>query len=520
MFLKKLFTFCFSMVWFYAFSQSEVKYFWSGALTSSSVKVNAKISNQSNQVRLVVDEDSTFFSPLFSAYYNVDSTTNLMLAAQIENLDSQTKYFYAIELDGILDTSSQDIGTFTTFADGPFSFSFSIGSCALESDHKVFEAMKSLNPNFYLNMGDLHYGNPNSESDVNIHRLPYENLVLSKPKLESFLKKTPIVYVWDDHDFCGDNSNGNYGGKLNARRAYSEYVPHYPLAFGSGSQHPIAQSFTVGRLHFIITDLRSERSKTQIMSEEQLSWFKNECIYARDNNLIIAWMSTYSWAGTNIDNWSGYASARTHINDFLFCNHIRNLFILSGDAHMLGIDDGYNCNFSNNNCGFYFYPNFQAGALNAVGSYKGGVYNQGGYFLNPNQTYGQFGMVDVLDQGGDSIFISFKGYRVDSSGTELNIMNAYRFARYLAEPMLQTEFSAEDVSIQPNPSFDLSVFFKKKVNLKSLKVFSISGDLVFQSTPNDLIFNFSIPIIEIESGNYIIKIETNLGEVQKIWVKE
>lgn len=43
--------------------------------------------------------------------------------------------------------------------------------------------------------------------------------------------------------------------RTRARLAYQQFFPHYPLAAGSGNV-PIQQAFTVGRVRFIITDLR------------------------------------------------------------------------------------------------------------------------------------------------------------------------------------------------------------------------------------------------------------------------
>jgi len=499
-----------------------VKYLWSGALTFKSVKVNAKMTDSSSAVQLVVSQDSLFSFPDYSILYSVGASTNYMVSLEINGLNPQTKYFYAIQSDGIIDTSAEDIGSFTTFANGPFSYSFVIGSCGINSNHRVFDAMRNLAPNFYLNMGDLHYQNPNSGININIHRLPYENSVLSKPRLAKFLKQTPIAYVWDDHDYCGNDSDSSYAGKVNARKVYHEYVPHYPLAFGSDTTSPIAQSFTVGRIHFILTDLRSERYPGHIMKASQRAWFESECLYARDHNLMIAWMSTYSWSGVGTDNWAAFSLERTSINDFLYCNNIQNLFILSGDAHMLAIDNGTHANFSTNTCPAYNYPIFQAAALNQNGSFKGGIYSEGGYFMNPNNTFGQFGRVIVSDESTslDSICIDFEGYRIDSSGASLSLINSYHFCRYLP-PMTTTSLEEKKnaiVSIQPNPSQNLNVIFYEKTILGSIQIFSVSGELVFSKNINETVDEYHIPL-NLKAGSYIVQFDTNKGSFKKQWIK-
>src|ERR1043166_2643981 len=210
--MRSIFFGIFFLITTHLFAQNEVIYMWSGALTYNSIRVNAKMSDSSSTIRLMADEDSTFASPIYSAYYTVDSTTNWVVSMQITGLNPSTKYFYAVESGGIADTSADDIGSFTTVANGPCSYSFVAGSCSSNSNHPVFDAMRQMNPLFYLNMGDLHYDNPSSDINVSIHRMPYET-VLSKPRQSDLLHKTPIAYMWDDHDFCGNDSDSSSIGK-------------------------------------------------------------------------------------------------------------------------------------------------------------------------------------------------------------------------------------------------------------------------------------------------------------------
>ena len=56
------------------------------------------------------------------------------------------------------------------------------------------------------------------------------------------------------------NQNGYIACQSEARHAYQSYVPHYPLSFGQGDTL-ISQSFNIGRIKFILTDLRSEKRR-------------------------------------------------------------------------------------------------------------------------------------------------------------------------------------------------------------------------------------------------------------------
>lgn len=443
--------FLISLFSFPAFSQNEVIYIWSGALTDSSININAKLTDSSSTVRLILSTSQTFSSPLFSGYSHVDTTTNMMVAMTISGLTPATKYYYGVESNGVADTSADDVGSFTTLAIGPQSFYFVTGSCIYNSDHVVYEIMQNAQPLFFTCMGDLHYGNPNSATDIHVHHNMYDSLVLSKQRAAAFFKEVPIAYVWDDHDFSGNDSDSSAVGKENAQQAYRDYVPHYALPATNGA---IYHAFTVGRIRFILTDLRSDRYDSSMLGATQKLWFKNECIAARDRQQIIAWISSTTWNGTNVDNWGGFPGERRELADFFNDSLIKNMFIICGDAHMLGIDDGSDGDFSTASANPNLYPIFNAAALNQGGSYKGGTFSEGGVFPNPGIYDGQFGLVQVIDSGDAMICINFYGFRTDFTGATISLMNQYAFCRQVGLPsgisMVQNYSSSS--MLYPNPS--------------------------------------------------------------------
>jgi phosphodiesterase/alkaline phosphatase D-like protein len=136
-------------------------------------------------------------------------------------------------------------------------------------------------------------------------------------------RNVPLAYIWDDHDFGGNNANRRSPTHEAARLTYEEFIPHYPLVFDRAG--PISQSFSVGRVKFILTDLRSERDSVTnkdnahktCMGEKQKAWFKQELLEANGNYPLIVWMSTVPWiglAGTNV-----YRNVRT--NEYGYIHH-------------------------------------------------------------------------------------------------------------------------------------------------------------------------------------------------------
>jgi phosphodiesterase/alkaline phosphatase D-like protein len=422
---------------------NKVRFIWSGSISTTTVRVNAKLTAATTSARLVVSTDPSLSNPAFGSFSAADAANNYIAHLSATNLLPNTTYYYGIEADGIIDTAADAIGSFKTIASGPQSFAFTIASCNRDGGHPVFYRIKEKNPLFHITHGDFHYADPNSATDINVHRAPFE-ATLAKPAIRELLQHHPIAYMWDDHDYCGDNTNSFAAGRTNARLVYQEYVPHYPLVAGAGNV-PIYQSFVVGRVRFILTDLRSERDVpgTTMMGAAQKAWFKGECLAAKNNDEGIVWINTVPWGNTpDVDIWYGFGAERTELSDFFKANAIRNLFIICGDAHMVAIDNGTNHDFSTGGNNPYKYPVLQAAAVNQTGSFRGGPFSEG-HFSNPTFEHGQYVLVNITDTGGSSATVSLTGYRVDNTGAESTLITyAFPFSFLNVLPVKISLFSA------------------------------------------------------------------------------
>ena len=411
---------------------NEVIYQWSGAIQPTTATVVAKMTSASTTCRALASTSASLTNPVFSQFASASTSNNFMAKMNFTALQPNTTYYYAIESNGVVDNSSTDIGIFKTPANGPFSFTFTHGSCSSTGNHQVYTAMLNRNPLFFLQTGDFHYLDPNSSS-ISTHRTPYESRILSLAPSANFLRNTALAHMWDDHDYCGNNNVGsNLTGTANARQAYQEYVPHYPLVAGSGNV-PIYQAFTIGRVRFILADLRSARTSTSMFGATQKAWFKQECLNARDNCQVIAWVTGTQFGGDLADNWGGFIAERTELSNWFRDNNIQNMFIMSGDAHMVAIDNGTNHDFSTGSNNPNDYPVFAAAALNNGGSDKGATYSQG-KFPNPSSSTGQYGLIEVIDNGGPTISFNFKGYRTSGNTSTDSQITSYSFTRNICTP--------------------------------------------------------------------------------------
>ena len=437
---------------------------WSGGVTPTQATVKAKLGADGMKARLVFSEDRSLRRAASTALAISSTNHGNIVSFPLEGLKPGTRYYYALEVNGRLDRSKA--GQLRTFEEAPTGFSVAFASCARTgSTSDVFDRIREHDPVFYMNMGDFHYQNIATNLPSRF-RAAYD-LVLGSPQQAELYRNVPFVYMWDDHDFGGNNVGRSSRSHVAARNTYQEYVPHYPLAGGEGNV-AIYQSFNVGRVKFILTDLRSERDSVtnkddankSMMGSAQKAWFKKELLAANGKYPLICWVSTVPWlgvkgtnyyravgsndfgyfhhtalpplpppaaegtnasrrggaaggraggrrpgtAGTDEDHWSVYATERREICDFIKENHISGVCILHGDSHMIAADDGSNGDFATG--GGVRIPVLCGAPLDQEPSLKGGPYSQGVYKVRRNE--GCFGLLTITDRG-TGIDVAYSG---------------------------------------------------------------------------------------------------------------
>jgi prolyl oligopeptidase len=408
---------------------------WSGAVTTNSAVVKAKLRREGATARLLVSRSSGLSKPLVFGPATADAARGRVVAFDVTGLPPDTEYHYALEVDGVVQRDLK--GRFRTFPAGPASFTFAFASCGRTgSTNRVFDVIRGHRPLFYQVTGDFHY------EDINLNlpglfRYAYDR-ILASPQQARLYREIPINYVWDDHDYGGNDSGGAAESRPAARRVYEDYMPHYPLPF-AGPEGPIAHSFNVGRVKFLVTDLRSQRDPAaapdglikSMLGYEQKAWLKRELLAAKDHHPLIFWVSSVPWIGnaatnfypvptnfygvafatnytpvvqTNLakwpfarDDWSAFETERREIADFIKANAIPGVVILHGDAHSLAADDGTHSDYATG--GGAAVPVLAGAPLDQNPSIKGGPYSHGAYRRWPGE--GCFGLVTVTDKGGE-----------------------------------------------------------------------------------------------------------------------
>jgi len=386
---------------------------WSGNVTPTSATVSVRLNAASQRVRLQVSRSPTLSPAVFSSAVTTAASSGNTAKLSIQGLEPDTDYYYGIEVAGALRAEPNSRGRFRTFPLGRASFRVAFSSCGdfRHANQSAFAAIVAERPLLFINTGDLHYSDTNT-TNPDDYRNNYDN-VLNHAEQGNLYRNVPVAYIWDDHDFCGNDADTTAIGRDTARTVFRERVPHYPLGSAGGA---IAQSFTIGRVRFIVTDLRSaanpatqrESATKTKMGAAQKAWFKQELISARDNGFpLIVWVNPDPWiapAQLGDDSWGGHATERTEIANFIRDNRISNLVLLSGDMHGMAYDDGTNSDYATG--GGAPVTVLHGAALSSDPSTKGGPYSGG---VIPGN--GQFGILEVYDNGGSSVACRFLGVR-------------------------------------------------------------------------------------------------------------
>jgi hypothetical protein len=439
----------------------DVKSVWSGALTATSVRVVADTAPPTNGSLLVADNEAMTGAVTIGP---VTATAQGILAFTVTGLDPDTQYWYVVDAGGLNNSYK---GTFRTHPGPigePASYIFgAAGDAGLVgagddswitngvSNNPVFDTMRAQcgaeGWAWFSHLGDLHYRNHNV-NDPDLFRTAYDdnhnfNLGFNPAARQGmFLRGQAITYIWDDHDFGGNDSNRTVASNPAANQVYRECVPHYPLPGGSTG---IYQSWQVGRVLYVATDSRSFRdpnadpqgpSKT-LLGTGQKAWLENLLGVARDQGAeALVWQSSSRWIGGS-DTWSSFENERAEmVQMFGDLGWLDRMIFMTADEHALSICSGpYNP--------YGHFPMFMFASMDS---------NYGGnsteiYDLGQSAGRQRYGTMRVADNG-HSIALTGTGY-VNGS-----VWQAYTKHVHVGGRVIALDYAAGHVSEPFEPTDD------------------------------------------------------------------
>lgn len=372
---------------------------WSGAATTTTEQIAIRVTGGgTDQHRIAYSTSSAMTSPSFSSWVTPDARG--VSKHSLSGLTAGTRYYYRVEVGSFRYSGGQ----FKTMPTGQTSFSFAFHSCrSTLNASSIYSTIRTRDPLFYHFIGDIQYEDTNT-TNPDDYRANY-NTIQALPGFGGALANLSTWYVWDDHDFAGNNSNASSTGASTHEGVYRERVPHGTLPSSNGA---VYQTFTAGRVRFIMLDTRSQRVPgTTMLGSEQLTWLQG--LLAAETLPLTFIMSSVPWvsSATTEDNWGSFATERSTIAGWITASATKAV-MYSGDMHALAADDGTNSAGG--------IPALQAAPMGRSNSFKGGPYSQGFY---PNIAGGDpasvehYGWVDITDNGS-TITWAFTG--IDDTG--------------------------------------------------------------------------------------------------------
>ena len=427
-----------------------------GAVTEISATFIVKPVNQSN-VKFELSEDSLFSGSFYSEETGSDENKFNFTKIEINNLKPDTKYFYRAVLDNI---TTDRVHSFRTFpSEKNINFSFGFGSCQQGYNSgipAIFPVIAKDSLRFFLQTGDWTYpdfGNPGKgynksmELLAETYRKRYD---YSYPFNSEVLSKMPVSYLYDDHDFAGNDADGTNEYKLNSVKAYDMFFPHYKM---DNPDNGIWQKFRFGDVEFFMLDLRTQRSANlnsvnsqgvfdpqpghsilsgfDIEGENQKSWLENSLKNSDAkwkviispvifnpkymdalNDQKISQLSPKIQKGI-VDKWAGFPEDIEFLKNLIKDNSIENVIMVSGDSHSSYIDDGENSFIPEISSSNLDTKNSKIGFLIQMAGYN--IWNQGSY-NDDGHAYGrisfffgkeEYAKLEVVDQKG-AVVLSYK----------------------------------------------------------------------------------------------------------------
>ncbi len=405
-----------------ALPAAPVVWVWSGAPAPTSAAVVARVADPQAEVRLAVSTREDLADPAWFWASQRPPDDPGVARFEVTGLVPGTRYHYAVEVDGALVTERS--GQLRPVPLGATDFTFAFGNCArIGSNASTFDRIREAGPDLFVHVGDFSYTDFWTDDRAAV-RAMYDTQ-LTTPAMDALVRAVPMAYTWDDHDFGPNDADSTAASGPAVQVVYRQDVPHPGLPAGEGPE-AIHQSFTLGRIRFILTDSRSERSPKSapddraktMLGAAQWRWLLEELDAAADAGQVVVLVTSVPWNGqprAGADDWAGYTTERRRLADAIADAGLADqLLMIAGDAHMLAIDDGTHTDFSTSQSGGF--PLMHAGAMDRHGSFKAGPYSEGAF---PGG--GHFALATVEDSGS-GITITLSGR--DHTGAELV---GYRF---------------------------------------------------------------------------------------------
>ncbi|MCP4522406.1 MAG: alkaline phosphatase family protein [Cytophagales bacterium] len=221
------------------------------------------------------------------------------------------------------------------------------GSCNRQDKPQIlWEDIHKQQAELWIWAGDNIYANT-EESEVFIKKY---NQQLSNEHYAEFVKETPVIGVWDDHDFGVNDGGFEFGAKDISQQYFLDFL-QTPKDAPIRKQHGIYQSYTIGekgkQVKIILLDSRYYRTAItekegrvqsippngSILGHDQWIWLTQELKNSTAQAHIIVNGTQVLPQEHKYERWDAFPKERQHLLDLLVKYDVQKPLLLSGDRH-------------------------------------------------------------------------------------------------------------------------------------------------------------------------------------------
>ena len=225
-----------------------------------------------------------------------------------------------------------------------------LGSCNKHyEDQEVWPIISTHSPQLWLWLGDNIYSDT---EDMEEHKAAYLQQKHNK-KYKKFRQKTPVIGIWDDHDYGTNDGDKNYSKKDESKALMMDFLD-VPKTATLRTQTGAFQSYVFGetgkKVKFILLDARYFRDELEknpsgetryllnpagdILGETQWKWLSEELEKNDAQIHIIACGIQFIPEEQIFEKWANFPTARKRFFDLLTAKKPSNVLLLSGDRHI------------------------------------------------------------------------------------------------------------------------------------------------------------------------------------------
>lgn len=242
------------------------------------------------------------------------------------------------------------------------------GSCAESSKPQpIWDAIRERKPDLFIFLGDNIYADTR---DMAVLSAKYAELA-AQPGFARLRAETPVLAIWDDHDFGEDDAGAEYPMKDESRRQFLDFW-NEPAGSPRRDRDGVYASYVFGppgkRVQVILPDLRYNRmplvplelggadyetwakarlaagfevpgpyarnpdQKATMLGERQWQWLERQLAVPADLRLFGSSLQVLA-DFTGWESWAGFARDRERLIDLIRRTDANGVVFLSGDIH-------------------------------------------------------------------------------------------------------------------------------------------------------------------------------------------